>query len=1061
MSSPSQLLSAEYLFSRLKQNPINKVAAVAFMLLIATYLSGIFSQAQLAEFTRAYADFGFLALILACIMRHIRRPQSIVDPIYWLLLGTAYATWFMLTILRLTAWPHLTVPAQGLITNLVYFLHFALVIAAIEVKSYQKAKQLLSKQSVLIWSSTFVFVLGCFMSLVLATSNQTDPKAIDSIFAFYIIMDCYLVVRWLHLAWTSRANYWLGYVLFALGALMFAVADISEALYHAKVVTTKAGGWGDWLWFIPYVFIYLGLQFPVTTSVEQAENTRFLRAHTFNSPMFYVFICFLLVQIYSQSPDLLTQLNQNQFSILNLTSAMCIVLALLQFAMLGEKHRAKRRHLKSITSANKMLEQHLIQQAEKLERQSASNKTILETTHNAIFTLNNLGVVLSCNPAASSLLRMPENEIIGSVFIHLLNAEGELVRFFSYQSYRQKLATQKDGIEIQSQITDAKGTPIAVHVTLSQDQNSSDGILVVSLVNISEQKKAEDEAHQLKDQFTANISHEFRTPLTIINGVLDNLINQPRYNGDSEQLQTAKRNTLRMVRMVDQLLELSKIANNSVPISAIDGIPTSQFVCASFEEYAQNSQIEFNYALCQQAWIKGNNEALEKILFNLISNAFKYTQQGQVNVELSEMEHHYKLVVKDTGIGISQEQQYLIFERFHRVNNEVTQSVHGVGIGLALVKELCDTMLWDLKISSKINHGSRFIITIPKADKQDVLALVAKAKLAQNKVTQGKSSAAGMIRDEISAGRLVNSSTAEASSIDEPSGQLDEAVKQPSDNLLAKNIESEIIDIGSQHHHKHVVKSEYSVLIVEDNSDMQTHIKEILSPYHQCLLADNGEEGVRLAIDYVPDIIVSDVMMPGISGFDLLRTLKKTEITTHIPIILLTARSDSASKIRGLEAQADDYLSKPFDAEELRLRVNNQLVSREKLQQKLNNRANQEVDDVPVEEAIEDKFVNKLEAIFAEEYTESSFSMVELASALAMSDRQVQRKIKAVLGISPMEALKQFRLKQAKKRLQAGEQIGVVALSCGFSSQSYFGRCFKENYKMTPKAFQQSLNKDS
>ena len=369
------------------------------------------------------------------------------------------------------------------------------------------------------------------------------------------------------------------------------------------------------------------------------------------------------------------------------------------------------------------------------------------------------------------------------------------------------------------------------------------------------------------------------------------------------------------------------------------------------------------------------------------------------------------LTVIDTGIGIKKEQQALIFERFHRVENEETQTVHGVGIGLALVKELCDTMMWDLKIESTPGQGSLFELIIPMAKQHEI-------------PKEGSSDALEF-----------------------------DAMK----NTLTKSIESEVIDAQSLSPQASVKKSEYSVLIVEDNSDMQAHIKDILSPYHQCLLADNGEEGVRLAIDYVPDIIVSDVMMPGISGFELLKSLKKTEMTTHIPIILLTARNDSASKIRGLEAQADDYLSKPFDAQELLLRVNNQLSSREKLQRKLTKRLQQSAEEKVDEPVVEDKFVIKLEQIFSENYKNTEFSMLDLANYLAMSDRQVQRKIKAVLGVSPLEALKHFRLIEAKKQLEAGEPIGVVAQTCGFSSQSYFGRCFKEKYKMTPKAFKQSV----
>jgi AraC-like DNA-binding protein len=197
-------------------------------------------------------------------------------------------------------------------------------------------------------------------------------------------------------------------------------------------------------------------------------------------------------------------------------------------------------------------------------------------------------------------------------------------------------------------------------------------------------------------------------------------------------------------------------------------------------------------------------------------------------------------------------------------------------------------------------------------------------------------------------------------------------------------------------------------------------------------------------------------MMPLMDGFELLKRLKKNDLTTHIPVILLTAKSDNKNKIIGLEAEASDYLSKPFDGKELRLKVHNQLISRQKLQHKLSLQWQNSPPDSLGAPSIEDKFVLKLDTIFDNNHKNCDFSVQDLASLLAMSDRQLQRKLKALLNISPLEALKKYRLKQAKKQLETGKQVGVVAQNCGFSSQSYFGRCFKEEYGLTPKAFQQS-----
>lgn len=997
-----------------KNNVTNLLAFIGLIALVVAYSSGIVTTEALSSFSRNYADTFFLAPILITIARKLRNPTSIVDPIYWLLLGTAFFTWFVLTIVRITLWDDLTAPSKELITNVSYFLYFSLTIAAIEVKSYNTAGQLLTQQSMLIWVSTLSFTLGAFVLLALTPTQviSSTENYFDSSFLFYVVMDIYLMARWWYLAWSCRKDLWIGYSLFGLAAFFWTISDIIQGLAIADFINAGSGSVYDWFWYLSYILIYIALQFNVTTSNEQNSRTYFSRSHLFNSPLFFLIVCFVLLQLFQNSNHLLIPLNSTQNSVFNLWFSVLLCLSVLQLIMLIHRERITSSQLAKSRKSTEVIQQRMQQQAIKLESQSASNKAILDTTHNAIFTLDLKGEILSCNPAACSLLGFSENELVGAAFIKKVKADGELARFFSYQSYRQKLASQTGGIEVQSSVTKANNTKIAVHATLSQEKNNNEGLLVVSLVNISEQKQAEHEAHQLKDQFTANISHEFRTPLTIINGVLDNLLDQDKYQGDQEQLKTAKRNGLRMVRMVEQLLELSRIANDPIPLSSLDAHPIASFVCQSFEEIARNNRIAFHYHLQEACWVIGNQQAYEKILFNLLSNAFKYTEEGSVEVFLKTNNGMIELRVADTGIGIDETQQTMIFDRFHRVETNTTQTIHGVGIGLALVKELCEAMQWQLKMESTPGKGSQFSLLMPLSERT-----------------------AATLEEKISVQSGIGNTV----------------------NSLSKSIESEVFDAQTKAPRNPSKKSKYSVLIVEDNLDMQSHISEILSPFHHCLLADNGEEGVRLAMDYIPDIIISDVMMPGISGFELLKTLKKTEITTHIPIILLTARSDSASKIRGLEAQADDYLSKPFDAKELLLRVKNQLNSREKLQLKLNTRLQQGQEDPLSDPVLEDKFIQKLQTIFEEHYREASFSMLDLANLLAMSDRQAQRKIKSLLGISPLEALKQFRLKKAKKLLETGDQIGVVAQTCGFSSQSYFGRCFKEEYKMTPKAFQQSL----
>ena len=1004
-----QLLADKYLLQNnqfsLQSQMTGLFALLCFVAIFLFYVTGFASTEQLATFNQVYADALFLALIIFAIIMQFRLTSSLVDPIFWLLLGGAFCSWLIVTLIQYFFWQELSQATQYTINNLGYFLFYALSIAAIEVKSYQKANELLSVQSLLIWTSTFTFVLGTFVFLVLTASQQLiiANQQISSFFVFYIFMDIYLALRWLQLAWVCRESLWIGFALFGIGAFNWALADLLEGMHLAGLFEFSAGSWYDWLWYTPYLFIFAATQLKISSAQDQNLSRSFSRTHLLNSPIFFLIASLVLYKIVTSDNSLIPQINQTQETIFNLWLSITLLLAVSQLILLINQFKTSQLQLSEVKSTASAMQQRLLQQAQSLKDQAASNKAILETTDNAIFTLDLKGKILSCNPAASRLLGMEQNALVNANFIDVTHTEGELIRYFTYQSYQRKIDAQDAGIEIEALITDKQGKQIPVHATLSKEQNNSEGLLVVSLVNISEQKQAEQDAHNLKDQFTANISHEFRTPLTIINGVLDNLLSQDDLTVHSEQLESAKRNSMRMIRMVEQLLELSRIANDPLPLAPLNVQPEVNFVCSSFLEIAKNKRIEFEIDISVDAWVEGNSQALEKILFNLLSNAFKYTEQGKVSVKLRQLEDSIQLSVQDTGIGMNEEQLGLIFERFHRVDNQTTQTVHGVGIGLALVKELCEAMRWSIQVSSSLDKGTNFTVAMPRAT--------------------------------------------------EPQDPQTFEVSQATQTSIA----AELLDTQPQSDKNKQLKSKHSVLIIEDNQDMQSHINDILSPFHQCLIASTGEEGLRLATDYLPDIVVSDVMMPGISGFDVLKSLKSSELTSHIPVILLTARGDSASKIRGLEGEADDYLSKPFDAEELRLRVNNQLNSRQKLQHKLANQWQQNM-PTETEPAIEDKFLVRLDNVFEQCYKDCEFSMMDLANEMSMSDRQVQRKVKSLLDISPLEALKQFRLKKAKVLLESGDQIGIVAQSCGFASQSYFGRCFKEKFGLTPKAFQQSLH---
>lgn len=986
------------------------VTAVALL-----YTTPLLTLDQRSYFSGHLSDGLFLCLVFATVVYRLQQEQTQISSLFWLLMGAATLSWLLLTLVFNVAWSSLPFSVKSLINGVCYFLFYALMIAAIEIKSYRHAGQLLSHNSLLIWTSTLSFTLGVFIYLVLTPSSlqSAGQQYWPSNFLFYMLMDAYLMVRWWYLAYKSRLAHWQGYGLLGLAMLNWLIADLLELLHSTNHITLNFGTFIDWLWFTPYLFLIAGFMQPLSSTESASMNRQYSRMNLFNSPLFFIAVI-LLLHTLVQHQDLFQSLHNNtQQSVFYGWLVLTFILGATQLISLIHQSGRYTFQLKENQFTIDSLRSQLQHQAQHLQQQSDSYKSILETTSNAIFTVDNQGNILSANPAATKMLGYSNDDFLTMTFEQLIEDGEELALLFKYQSYRQKLKRHSAGLELESIMKSQSGQTLTVHATVSEGNSADQAPLVISLADIREQKQAEEDIHRLKDQFTANISHEFRTPLTIINGVLDNLLNASPTAQQKQQISTAKTNGLRMVRMVEQLLELSRSSQDSITVSPINASHIIQFVCLSFLSVAKEKNIQFQFPEQQPLWITGNNQALEKIIFNLLSNAFKYTPAGgQVSLQITSQTTHFQFSVIDSGPGIDDDEKIKVFHRFYRADNTKGQPIHGVGIGLALVKELCDAMGWKVAIHSAVNQGAEFQIIAPIA---------------------------------------------------EPQPEENEQLTELSRDKFSHSLEAELVDAQTEHQLQSAVKSQYLVLIIEDNADMQQHLNQILSPHHQCLLASNGEEGIGMALDYIPDIIISDVMMPGIDGFTALKSIRSNELTAHIPVIMLTAKSDPDSKLEGLQAEADDYLTKPFDARELLLRVANQIKSRVKLQQKLTRQwhfslNNPEPND---KTQVTDKFVQKLNALFSEHYANADIPMSYIASELAMSERQLQRKVKAVLGVSPLEALRQFRLEKAKRLLQSNEQVGLAAQACGFSSQSYFGRCFKEYVGVSPSQYQKDSRESS
>ncbi len=941
-----------------------------------------------------------LIVALAAFFKARERNENL-EPLFWLLITAAFSTWLLFDIVRYFFQGPKT--NSGLIADISYFVFCALMVSAIEVKSFTNVRKTVNKRNLITSLSLFSFLIGAFSYFILAPSESSKMQnSHNNSFYFYAMMDCYLFIRWWHIAYQESPSFRLSYLFLGGASAVWLIDDF----IRVSSVSQSPSNW-QWLNFLPFLLLCLAIHFNKSANSKVAKPHYFRRYHIFNSPIFFLGIILIIVITFDKF-----LLIEKSTAVLNteiVWVVIMLVLSLLQVFGLLETNKNRKIEIANISQSNSKILKDLEERTKQLDHQVKNNQAILDSINNPILTLRLTGEILTCNSATQTLLGYPESNLIGRCFSELVPETEEFHHFFDYQSYRQQLAKNNQGLELESKLICWSGEHLIVHISLSQGQSFTRDKIIVSIADIREQKQAEQQLLDLRDEFTANISHEFRTPLTIVNGIVDELIATPNLKEQLPVLEIAKRNNLRLIHMVDQLLELSRVNSESIKIVDLDASDWVKPLCLSYQTIAKDKNIDFHCAICDSIFIRGNQQAFEKILYNLLSNAFKYTKTGgSVNVALEEQEKVYRLVVADTGIGISKQEQANIFDRFQRSENVSEYAVPGVGIGLSLVKDLVKTLGWQLSLSSTVNKGSQFTVEILKA--KNPQQLIKKQGEATLNFQQLESTE-----------QLINKT--------EPT-------------VVQK-------------------KSKYMVLVIEDNFDMQRHLESILSPHHQCLVASNGSQGLSMAEEFLPDLIICDVMMPGIDGFEVLQKLKSHSVTSHIPVIMLTAKTDRKSKIRGLKKEAEDYLGKPFDAEELLIKLNNQINLRRKLQQRYEAQwtgfSQSSFQQGGLEERPpENEFLLELNQHFEQCYSDPELTMTHLANKLAMSDRQLQRKVKALVDVSPLELLKRYRLEKAKQQLKQKVQIGLVAQACGFSSQTYFGRCFKEHFGVTPKVFQQS-----
>jgi signal transduction histidine kinase/DNA-binding response OmpR family regulator/ligand-binding sensor domain-containing protein len=517
------------------------------------------------------------------------------------------------------------------------------------------------------------------------------------------------------------------------------------------------------------------------------------------------------------------------------------------------------------------------------------------------------------------------------------------------------------------------------------------------------QKEAErlKELDELKDQFFSNITHEFRTPLTLIITPLEKLSQDQSLPPQAGQiLNSMQRNAKKLLRLVNEFLDFAKLNKGQMKITLSHG-DFNLFVASivqQFQDAANEKQINLTYTSGISDTIHAfDEEKWEKILFNLLSNALKFTDNGgTVDVSLKTKDgNEVELIVSDNGIGISPEDLSLIFERFYQADASDTRHYEGTGIGLALVNELVLLMQGSVKAESVQGKGSSFIIVCPL-----------------EKVTKE-----GAIRETVSDELLTQDNN------------------EPAANLHEKPL----------------------ILIAEDNAELRNLLAEGFTSDWKVITAGDGLTAHELILSEMPDVIVSDIMMPGRNGMELCRIVKEDQRTGHIGFILLTSRAAHDVRLKGLETGADDYILKPFHFDELQLRISNLLLLQQKQREFLRLQALPSDPGIALPR-ISDSFIQHVYQLLDAYLDDPQLNVDFLARNLSMSRSSLNRKLKSLLDISANDLIRRYRLQRATALLAAGNDISSTAYQTGFNTPSYFSQCFREQYGITPSEYIASMN---
>ncbi|HEX6227744.1 MAG TPA: ATP-binding protein [Chryseolinea sp.] len=516
------------------------------------------------------------------------------------------------------------------------------------------------------------------------------------------------------------------------------------------------------------------------------------------------------------------------------------------------------------------------------------------------------------------------------------------------------------------------------------------------------------ETDSIKSRFFANISHEFRTPLSLILGPVEEQLRAGKCTAEERKsLSMIQRNAHRLLSLVNQLLDLSKLDAGKMELSVTQG-DLSEFLAmlaAGFDSLAEHKQVSFIKHFSPVEHPFGYDaDKVEKIVTNVLFNAFKFTPPGGkviFSFHVFPEKREVMISILDSGIGIPKDEQENIFTPFYQLKNEGEDGRPGTGLGLSLVNELVKLYGGNITVRSEPGQGTCIDVVLP------------------------------ILGETVSASQPAGSS-----------------------KMLLRDTPLLLTPVDETSPVPEILTTERdTILVVEDNAELRNFIASGFSSHFTVLSARDGREGLELAAKYIPDVIISDVMMPNVNGYDFTARIKTDERTSHVPVVLLTARADQSSRIDGLKTGADDYIAKPFSMEELRVRVKNLLDIRQHLAEKFTRELSQG-NKQPKEQSLDEKFMLKVKSVVEANIGNSLFGVEMLAAEMNLSRAQLFRKVKALMNISPSEFINDLRLQRAALLIRArADNVAQIGYAVGFNEQSYFAKRFRKKFGVSPSEY--------